>query len=424
MSEDKQPKDTEKKIKWTKKTTIKAIVTTVIIALLIMSIILYVKKNNANAQLDQFASSIENDNSKRLADVLSTNNRKMSNAEAKHLINYFKQADNAKRLNETLKEVKSNIKSDNATADLGTFKDANNKPILDFSKNGKKMFFIDKISIEPHYRTVYIEEADNSATYIIDKEHQVSVDKNKLNELGSFVVGSYDIAAKKEFKEGAVKGKVNGTIHINTDNLNKSNKVVAKQSFNQTKIEIALHNASKLDKEKLIINGKTTELDTNKTYGYYPNNNRFTVQATGQTKGHVFKTNKVDVLQGTTYNSTQIVNLKFDDKDIEKTIEKDNKDKEKISRFIKEYMDSLNKAYKKTDYDEIKDYIKTGSQADKFMKPKFKDKQNIKYTNTKVKSVKKDGDTYTVVITKQYKDNTVGTQYKVQDNKIIDIQDV
>lgn len=426
MSEANNQDKPEKQRKWTKKTTIKAIVTAVIIALLIISIVVFVRKNDANAQLKQFTNSINHNDPDRLATILSTNKRDMTTSEAKHLIAYFKQKDNAHRLNKQIKTIKGNIKADRATSELGTVKDKHNQPILDFSKNGKKMFFLGKLSIVPHYRSVYIKEADNTATYKLDKDHQVAVDKNKLNKLGTFVVGDYDMPAEKEFKEGAVKGNADGTLHVNTDNLDKNKRVVAKQAFNQTKIKIALHNDDKLDNKnrKLIINDKAMDLDTNKAYGYFPNSDSFSVQAEGQYKDQDFKTNTVNVLQGTTENSTQVVNLNFDDKAIDKAVKKEEKDKSKMSRFIKKYMDSLNKAYKHTDYDKIKDYIKKGSSADKFMKPKFKQKQDIKYTNTKVQSVKKDDDTYNIVISKQYKDNTINTKYEVQDGEITKIEDI
>lgn len=426
MSEETKQSKTENNSKWTKKSTVKAIVTIVIIALLITFSVIFVKKNDANAQLNQFTSSIENNNPERLATILSTNEREMTKAEAEHLITYFKQRDNAERLNKTINNVKANIKSDESSPELGTLRDKNNQPILDFSKNGKKMFFLGKLSIDPHYRAVYIKEADNTATYNLGEGHQVAVDKNKLNKLGSFVVGNYNIDAKKEFKDGAVKGEVDGTIHIDTDNIDESNRVIGKQSFNQSKIKIELHNADKLDDKslKLMINGETTELNTNKTYGYFPNSDSFTVQAEGKKEEHIFKTNEVNVLQGTTNNSIQTINLEFNDKEIEKTLEKEEEEKSKMSSFIKDYMESLNKAYKHTDYDEIKKYIKEGSKADEFMEPKFEKKADIKYKNTKVKSVEKTNDVYEIVISKQYKDNTITTEYKVKDNKIIEIQDV
>lgn len=415
--------------KWSKKKLIKAIVTLVIIALLIVSIVLFISKNNANAQLDRFSESIENGDADVLAEMLSTNERKMTTDEAKNLITYFKTNENPKRLSDTVDEVEEKLKSDESTSQLGTLKDKNGKPVISFSKNGKHLFVLDKISIEPHYKDVYIKELDNTAVYSFDTKHQVTVDRNKINKLGSFVVGDYDIPVKKKFKEGSVQGTVDGIIHINTDEVNKNDQIVADQKFNQTKISVKLHNDSKLESKntKLLINDEITSLKKDNVYGYFPNEQSFTVQAKGEVKGHRFRTNKVEVLQGTTANSHQVVNLRFDEKDINKAVKEDEKIKQKLSKFIKEYMDDLNKAYKNTEYDEISNYIKEDSSAEKFMKPKFKHKQSIKYTDTSVKKVEKEGDVYKLHVHKKYKNYDVNNVYHVNmendDPEIVEIED-
>lgn len=415
--------------KWPKKKLIKAIVTIVIIALLIVSIFIFISKNNANSQIDRFSESIENGDADALAEILSTNERNMTKSEAENLITYFKTNENPKRLKNTLDEVKNNLDSDNSTSHLGTLKDKNGKPVISFSKNGKHLFILDKISIEPHYRDIYIKELDNKATYRFDKKHEVPVDGNKLNKLGSFIVGDYDVSVKKKFKNGSVKGSIDGIIHINTDEVNKNDQIVAEQKFNQTKISVKLHNDSKLKSKstKLLINNEVTSLKKDNIYGYFPNEQPFTVQAKGELKGHSFRTNKVEVLQGTTANSHQVVNLRFDEKAINKAVKEDEKVKQKLSKFIKEYMDDLNKAYKNTEYSEISSYIKEDSSAEKFMKPKFKDKQSIKYTDTSVKKVEKEGDMYKLHVHKKYKNYDVNNIYHVKiendEPEIVEIDD-
>lgn len=424
MSEDKN-----KKQKWTKKGKIKAIVTFVIIALLVISAFIFVNKNNADAQLKHFSDSVENSDAKTLANLLSTNDRTMTTDEAEHFITYLKSDENPNRLKETLDNVKSSLKDENSTSDLGTLKDKNNKPVLSFSKNGKQMFLLDKISIKPHYKDVYIKELDNTATYDFDKKHRVAVRKNKVSKLGSFVVGNYEVPVKKVFKDGSVQGKVDGKIHINTDELQKDNHVLAKQDFNQTKIKIKLHNDEKLESKnkKLLINGDIKSLEEDKIYGYFPNAQSFSVKAEGKLKDNNFETNKVDVLQGTTNNSTQVVNLHFDDKEINKTLEEDKKIKKELDKFIKSYMEDLNKAYKNKEYNEISNYIEDDSSAEKFMEPKFEHKESIKYTDTKVQKVKKEGSIYKVYAHKKYKKFDVNNIYhvKIENDKpkIVKIED-
>lgn len=408
--------ETNKKQKWPKRKLIKAIVTLVIIALLVVSVFIFVSKNNANAQIKRFSESIENNNANVLAEVLSTNDKQMTTEEAKNLISYLKSDENPNRLDDTLKKVKKNLKSGNSISELGTLKDKNGEPVISFSKNGKKLFVLDKISIEPHYREVYIRELDNTATYEFDNKHRVAVDKNKVSKLGEFVVGDYDVPVKKVFRDSSVNGKINGKIHVNTDDIQKGNHIVAKQDFNQTKIKIKLHNDDKLsDKNrKVIINGNTKPLKKDKVYGYFPNSNSFSVEAKGEMKGHRFKTNKVEVLQGTTNNSTQVVNLYFDEKQISKEIKKEEKMKNKLSKFIKAYIDDLSKAYKNKDYNEVSKYIKSNSDAEKFMEPKFKDKQSVKYKNIDVEKVEKEGNSFKITVKKRHKSIDMNNIYHVK----------
>lgn len=405
---------------------IKIIIIIAVVLIFGLAIYYFISKNNASSQIKDFKRNVAHNNYKELAQQLSTNERTMKKSEAKHLTNYFKKGSNIKRFNSDLKQVQNNLKSNKNTSDLGSIKDQSGKPIISFSKNGKQLLFLDKISMEPYYRKVFVKELDNNAIYDFDKEHKVTVDKNKTTKVGTFIVGDYDVPVKKVFKDGPVKGSVHGKIHINTNKKTDKQRIIATQDFNQTKIKIKLNNDDKLKSRKLYINDKLTELNQNKTYGYYPNNSSFEVKASGKIDDDTFKTNSVSVTQGID-NSTQIVNLNFNEKQIEKKLKTDKELEKRIKQFIKTYMVHLNEAYKKTDYSPIKKDIKSGSNAEKFMKPKFDSKQDIKYTSTKVDDIKKDGKGYKVNVSKKYKDNTVKTIYHItkidDDFKITKMED-
>lgn len=405
-----------------KKVNIKAIVTIVIIAFIIIGVIYIVQRNDAEAQIKDFQKCVENKDEESVADYLSNKNRVMTNVEASHLINYLNKKENKKEFNDVIDVAINNVKKGSSTSELATYKDKNNQPILDFNKNGKQMLFLDKISIEPHYRSVYIKELDNNATYILSKNDKVPVDKNKLNKLGSFVVGNYTVNLKKEFDYSSVEGTVNGKIHINTDKK-KDGKIIAEQSFPQTKIRIKLHNEDKLDSKnkKLLINGDIKPYKENKTYGYFPNEDTFSVKAEGVLNNHTFKTESVNVYKGMSNNSTQVVNLYFSKKEINQYIKAEKKTKKEVERIVKEYIESLNKAYKNKSYEDVKDYIKSGSEAEKQLKQRFKHKQNIKFKDIKVTSIEKNDEKYRVEVSKKVKGNTINTQYVIdEDSKQIE----
>lgn len=408
-------KDSINGVEWVKSHKIKAIVTLVIIALLIIMTTIFIQKNNANSQIDQFYNSIKNNNPEKLSYMLSDNDRKMSKNEAENLINYFHSENNQVNLDKGVKEVRNNLKNNKGNSNLGSIKDNNNKDIINFSKNGKHYFIFDKLSMTPKYRTVYVKELDNTATYKFEDNKHAVADKNKLSKVGEFVVGNYEVSAVKQFKKGAVKDQLNGNIHINTEKKNKHNKIVASQDFNQTKIKIHIHNYEKLDnKPKVMINGKIVKYKPDKIYGYFPANDSFSVQADGKLGSTHFKTNKVDVMQGITKNSTQIVNLNFDEKDINKKIKKENKNKKIIGKFIESYNDKLTEAYKEKDYNKISSYIKTSSKAEDFMKPKFKHKQKVEYKNVEVKSVENKDNEYKVSVSKIYKGDVINNKYYIE----------
>lgn len=406
--------DMEEQNKRQNKMVFKAIVTLVIIAIIVIGIIYIIQNNDAEAQLKDFKNSVQDKDASSVAQYLSNSKRKMTKTEASHLIEYLNKKNNKKQLDNTIDKAVSNIKSRNSAPELAKLKDKNDDVVLDISKNGKQMMFLDKISIEPHYREVYVKELDNNATYILSKNNKVPVDKKKLNKLGSFIVGDYNVSLKKQFDYTSVKGIVDGKIHIDTDRK-KNGKIIAKQDFPQTKIKIKLHNNQKLSSKnkKLLINGKIKSLKEGKEYGYFPNENTFAVKAEGELNGDTFKTNSVDIYKGLTNNNTQVVNLYFDENEINKSIKEDKKKKKETKELITDYIDSLNKAYKNKSYKYVSEYIKEGSEAEKELKPRFKHKQDVHFKSVKVKSVEKQGSKYTVDVSKQQKGTTNITEYVV-----------
>src|SRR5699024_12234269 len=90
------------------------------------------------------------------------------------------------------------------------------------------------------------------------KQIEVTANKNKLTEMGAFFVGNYDIDATKEFKEdeSLVTGSVDGSIHIDTDSLDKDNKIVASDNFDQAWFKVNLKNTDKIKKiDNIYIDG-------------------------------------------------------------------------------------------------------------------------------------------------------------------------
>lgn len=405
------------------------IITCTILIICIIATYIFISTHNAKSQIEQLEEDINQHHYHSLANTLSTKDKKMTKNEARQLVRYFEDEKHQKQLNQGIKRTKSNLKGHHESSNLGSINNEKNEPIISFTQDGKRFFFIDNISMKAHYRKVYVKEGQQPATYVFENHKKGVSNKQDISYVGEFIDGNYNVPTEKIFKDEPVKGRVHGHIRVNTTKRNKSNQIIANQIFNQTKIKVDIHNKNKFkDKDiSIFINNHRMNGKLNQTFGYFPNQDPFKVYAEGQYKGHTFKTDKVDVMQDVD-QSTQNVNLRFDEKAIQKTINNDKRDENKAGDFVKRYMEHLNDAYKETDYEPIKNDLAKGSKAEKFMKPKFKNKQDIKYHDVQVKTTKKQGNHIEVIISKKYKDNTIQTRYQVQqkhdDYKITDINDV
>ncbi|MGC9650913.1 TcaA NTF2-like domain-containing protein [Staphylococcus warneri] len=398
-----------------------------IIAVIIIYIFVY--RHSAKAQIKQLEEDINQHHYTALAHTLSSSDKKMTKNEAKKLVTYFENEKHQRNFNHDIKQIKENLKGHHDSSNLGSIKNDRNEPIISFTQDGKRFFFIDHIAMKVHYRKVYVKEGQQQASYKFEGNKKGVSNKSSTSYIGEFIDGNYDVPTEKIFKEEPVKGNVSGHLHVNTEKRTKDNKIIATQTFNQTKFKVALHNDDIFKRKNiaLFINGHRMDESLDQTFGYYPNRDTFNVYAEGQYKGHTFKSNKVDVMQGLD-QSTQIVNLKFDKDKIQKTVDNDKKEEKAAGELVKTYMKHLNEAYKKTSYEPISEDIAVNSKAEKFMKPKFKHKQNIKYNNVKIESTKKKNNQIEVIISKKYKDNVIHTRYQIKHDKdgynIVNIEDV
>ncbi|SUM53560.1 membrane protein-like protein [Staphylococcus epidermidis] len=196
------------------------------------------------------------------------------------------------------------------------------------TKNRKRYFFIDEIDFEPIMYNVYIKEGNNTANYRYqnssNKQQNVIANKNRTTELGEFFVGLYNIEATKDFEkdESIVEGSVDGSLHIDTDKAGEKRRVIAKDNFEQSSFKVSLNNTDKLDKvKKIYIDGKEADYKEGEIYGKLPAESPIKVHAIGTIDDEKIKTKPVDV-EANTNDKTQLINLTFDQKAIDKHIKK------------------------------------------------------------------------------------------------------
>lgn len=403
------------------------IVISCVLLIIVFIIYFFINTHNAKSQIKQLEKDINQHHYTSLVHTLSSSDKKMTKSEAKQLVQYFEDEKHRKQFNQDIKCIKSNLKEHHDSSELGSIKNDKNEPMISISKDGKRFFFIDHLSMKVHYRKVYVHEGQQSATYTFNNQKKGVSKGDSTSYIGQFIDGKYEIPTEKAFKDSPVTGAVDGHLYIDTNKRNKNNQIIASQDFNQTRFKVNFKEDKKIKNLNLYINNQSIEYKKDKTYGYFPNIDTFTVYGTGKYKDHTFKTNKIKVMQDYN-NKPQHLNLKFNQSQIKKAIKADQKKKKKAEDVVKKYMKHLNEAYKDTSYKPIKGDIKSNSKAEKFMQPKFKNKQNIKYHDIQIESSKKQGNHVEVVISKKYKENKIQTRYQLQQDgdeyKITDIADV
>src|SRR5699024_8426097 len=243
MSEEQQEdlKRTEKEDKRNYKKPL-IIVGIILVILIIIGLVIYfvINTQDAEAQVKEFEKAVEKKDYSKLSNLLTTNEQRVTEEDAQHFVNYLEQGNNKDKFDKQITQIKNNIKDKGQYNEkLGEIKDNNNHTYIKLKKDGKRFFFIDKITYEPVFYNVYIKEGNNTASYQYknnnDKRTDVTANKNKTTKLGEFFIGNYDMDATKEFKEdeSLVTGSVDGSIHINTDELDKESKVLAQDHFDQ-----------------------------------------------------------------------------------------------------------------------------------------------------------------------------------------------
>lgn len=414
-----------------KKLTITIILIVIILAISLLLYFIY-QKYNAQGQIEQFEKNVENNDYKQIANTLSSNEHEFTTKEAQNFVKYVKKDNNFKQFQKEINNIKKNIKKDKQySVKLGEITDNKDKTILSIKKDGKKYFFLDKITFEPQLYPVYVKEYSNNAIYEYElgKKVKTSTEKNSISKVGDFFVGKYSIDTKKTIKDNKIIGEVNGQLFFNTENRNNDGKIIADDSFNQGWFK-AKTNAKKLlddNSIKLMINDQEEEYNPNKVYGKYPLENKtFNIQAIGKIDDKVFKSETIS-LNRNGDNQPQNINLKFDLPKI-KRYKHDTEDiKKEAKSFLEDYMDHLNKAYDKGDYDYIKNDIDKGTELAKRIKKETKHKQKINYKIKSFDTIERSNNKLNIKLTKSNNDyTTTGTytlkfdyknQFKITDYK-------
>lgn len=410
----------------------------IIIALIILGLIIYFisARESPTHQVDKFKNAVLKKKYSKVSDTLSVNGNDFSKNEAKLLTDYIINVKGKKQFVNELNHIKHNIKNDdnyNIDSGYGTIKDNKGRNILKITNDGKKLFFFSKVLIEPNYIHAYLPKDKQESNYRYHyngKDRTAQTNQSKPTDIGEFVVGKYNLESEKEYKTGAVKGKSKGKLKIDTDAFNKDDKVMAKQDYQEISFKPKLKNQDKLKSIKIHINDTDEAYNENKVYGKYPTSNTIKVYASGKFEDDVLKTNST-ILDTMSDSDVQDVDLKFDQDQIQKKIDEQNKIKDKAKRFMEDYTHDLTEGYKAVDFKKVKDYFNKDSDLSNHIKGMINTKKKTKYSDPKVKDVKVDGNKVNLILTKNdNKHNHIKSKYELKYNKdkdtfkIVDYTDI
>ncbi|MCU5745251.1 hypothetical protein N9R04_00765 [Staphylococcus sp. SQ8-PEA] len=389
-----------------------------IIVLLIILFILLRNFNSPEAQSNLLINAMENDDTQKLSTILSTKDNKVDGYQAETYIKYVKNEIGMKRFKEAVNQKIDQLNHDsNGVRD--TVKSRNGDNLLQITKNGRRYLFFDNMNFTAPSKEAIV-KPKMDATYKFksnDKQKTVEADKDKATSLGKFIPGNYSIDAKRETNTGQFTGE----LKFNFKDSN-SETVNVNEDFNEAYIEPKIEGAKDLDHNsiRIHINDHTYDYKKGQAYGPYPKTKEVTVSAEGAVKKKTFKSTSTQVKTDNMRDLTNVT-LKFDEDDINKYVEKKEKEessfKDKLTNFFFNYANALNSATLQNDFGLVSNYLKKDTTNYKSTRNEVNRKSYTHSATPQVLDVIKQGKTF-YVTTNQYKsDGSYGkVDYELEGN--------
>lgn len=385
-----------------------------VILILVIGLMIWIyNQTSPSGELDDLKKAVHSKDYQDISKHLSSSKYDISDSDIERLTKYIHKDIGLKNFDKQINQLQKSSKKENKDGKVGQIKDKHNQVILTVTNDGKKLFFVDKIHIEPIYHSVYIKEADNTASYQFenhDSSKDIKAKGNETTEIGEFIVGKYDVETTKELEEGSMDGQLT----IDTSKKDKDKKIIAQQDFKQAQFKTEVSDAGDIDKDSLKINidGKDKTYKEGKVYGYFPIEQTPDIYIKGDFDGETYKTN-VRSIPNT--NGVETLQFKFNQDAINKHKAKNKRIENKAKGFMKDYTEALNKAYKSSNFDDVSDYFVPNTDTANHIKKKVESKQKSKFKDGEVSNIKKDQSTINLVYKKKdEKNRQITSEYELQ----------
>ncbi|RNG65101.1 TcaA second domain-containing protein [Staphylococcus aureus] len=382
-------------------------ITLAIILIIVGGIYVAMQLVSPSEDLKDFEDAVLNKNYHAVAKTLSTNDKKMSETEAQLFVTYLLKDKGEDAFKSDIKRIQEVTKHNhNDHSQYGVIKDNQGRHIIEVNRDGKKFFFVNKISIEPQYIDVYIDGDKTKPTYEYqtrDKKSKVKTLSNQATKIGQFVPGNYTIDTKKIFNSSKIKGSSDGKLAINTEKYEKDQRVIAHPEFKDTQFKVNVINADDIQPEDIDIhiNNTTETYQPNKVYGEYPNSAHLKVYASIDLAGKTVKSQSKSVEQ----KDEQVIDLKFKESEIKKQKDKESDIKHKAKAFMKDYTDDLTKAYQEVKSEDVDKYFEKESDTGEHIKNQIDSERKEKFKDATVTDTKVNGNEVTLNLSKLNKKN-------------------
>ena len=365
-----------------------------IIILLIIVFVLLKNFNSPDAQAKILINAIDNDDSQKVATMLTTRDNKVDETEAQTYIKYIKKEVGMTKFIFDIRETveKLNKSETRVAAYLQTRAGEN---VLRVSKNGRRYLIFNNMSFTPPTKEVTVKPKEDTKYEFKDdgRNKKVVAEADKETTIGKFIPGNYAIDAKKITDNGVFTG------YLKFDfKYANSNTVDVNEDFNEAKVHVKIKNGEQLSRSslKVKINDRTWDYGNAKVYGPYPKNKDITVSATGKVKGKTFETETKSIKADKLTDNTDVT-VSFDDDDISDYIEKkekeDNSLKNKLGSFFSSYSLSLNQAIAQSDFSLVHSFLKKGSSSYDKVRKNIASNTSERLVSPIILSVDQTGDT-------------------------------
>ena len=364
-----------------------------ILILIVVLFFLLKNFNSPDAQAKILVNAVDNNDTQKVATLLSTKDNKVDPEEAKEYIKYIKNEVGMKSFISNIRETVDKLNKNNSSV-ASYIQTRSGQDVLRISKNGTRYLFFDNMSFTAPTKQPIIKPKEETKYEFKTggKRKTVIADAHKNTPLGDFIPGTYHMPAKKITKNGTFNG------YLNFDFRESSSETVeASEDFDQTYLNIKLKGASKLSdsSEKVKINDREMSYSNSKEYGPYPKTKDITISATGKAKGRKFSSETKTISADDLKNNTTVT-LNFESDKINSYVEKkeneENSLKNKLTEFFSGYSMAINSAFNMKNFNFISSYFKKNSSIYKQMKNNFANHTTVSMLSPQVLSASISGD--------------------------------